>query len=106
MQWWMTASEKCLSGRADEMEGENMVPAGLPATFAGVRGEEVDVSTGALALEVKEWFSGFWPFWVRGVDLRGIWTIEVVNGKITRKVPHPPTSLWPYEGSNGNFAVI
>ena len=38
VQWWTTASEKWLSGSVDEMVGENMVPAGLPATFAGVGG--------------------------------------------------------------------
>ena len=69
MQWWTTVSEKWLSGRADEMVGENMVLAGLPTMFAGVGGRrEVDVPADALALEVKEWFGGFWPFWGRGVD--------------------------------------
>ena len=35
---WRTVSVKWLSGRADEMAGENMVSAGLPETFAGVGG--------------------------------------------------------------------
>ena len=62
----------------------------------------MDVPAGVVALEVREWLWGR----VGARRVPRLWTIEVVNGKITSKVPHPPTSLWIYEGPNGNFAII